>query len=266
MKHVLTVAGSDSSGGAGIQADLKTMCAFGVFGMSAITAITVQNTQDVRGVMAVPPETVAGQIDAVYDDIRVDAVKVGMVMNAPVATAISDALARHGAINIVVDPVMVSKSGCPLIDDDAVQATVRLASHAVLTTPNLREASLLADMEVTDHAGMEEAARRIHAKGIDNVLVKGGGLKDDADDYLLLGDAGMWLRCDRVPTTNLHGAGCSLSSAVACGLAKGLDVHDAVTAAKAFVTQAIRDSLTVGKGVGPLGHLSEVYRRAGVEF
>ncbi|MCD8352593.1 MAG: bifunctional hydroxymethylpyrimidine kinase/phosphomethylpyrimidine kinase [Planctomycetaceae bacterium] len=266
MKHVLTIAGSDSSGGAGIQADLKTMCAFGVFGMSAITAITVQNTQEVRGVMAVPPETVAGQIDAVYDDIRVDAVKVGMVMNAPVATAISDTLARHGAVNIVVDPVMVSKSGCPLIDDDAVQATIRLASRAVLTTPNLREASLLAGMEVTDHTGMEEAARRMRAKGIENVLVKGGGLTEDADDYLLLGDSGMWLRCDRVPTTNLHGAGCSLSSAVACGLAKGRDVHDAVTAAKAFVTQAIRDSLSVGKGVGPLGHLSEVYRRAGVEF
>lgn len=263
MKHVLTIAGSDPSGGAGIQADLKTMCAFGVFGMSAITSLTVQNTQEVRDVMAVPARIVRGQIDAVYDDIRVDAVKVGMIVNADIASAAAEALARHAAVNIVVDPVMVSKSGCPLIDDDAVKATLRIAAHSALMTPNLREASLLAGMEVKDHAGMEEAARRIREQGIDNVLVKGGGLREDADDYLLIGGDGRWLRCERVPTDNLHGAGCTLSSAIACCLALGMDVPDAVDKAKAYVTRAIRDSYAVGKGVGPLGHLAELYRRAG---
>ncbi len=264
MKNVLTIAGSDSSGGAGIQADLKTMCAFGVFGMSAITSLTVQNTCEVRAVMAAPADIVRGQIDAVFDDIDVHAVKIGMVVNADIAGAVTDALLSRRARNIVVDPVMVSKSGGRLIDDDAVRETMRAAKTAALITPNMLEAALLAGMEVRSHRDMEAAARVIQAQGVANVLVKGGGSARHADDFLLMGTEGVWLRCERVPTRNVHGAGCSLSSAIACGLALGQDVGRAVREAKGYITQAIRDSFSPGKGGGPLGHLAELYRRAGM--
>ncbi|MCD7898066.1 MAG: bifunctional hydroxymethylpyrimidine kinase/phosphomethylpyrimidine kinase [Planctomycetaceae bacterium] len=263
MKHVLTIAGSDPSGGAGIQADLKTMCALGVYGMTAITALTIQNTREVRGVDAVSPDTVKGQIAAVYDDIRVDAVKIGMVVNAGISATISAELLGRKAKNIVLDPVMVSKSGGRLIDDDAVQETMRLAPAAVVITPNIKEAELLSGMRIVHHGDMETAAKIIQDHGAINILIKGGARETDADDYLLLGKERIWLRSDRVPTKNLHGAGCTLSSAIACFLAKGLKVREAVEAAKDYVHQAIRDSLTVGGGVGPLGHLQALYRRTG---
>ena len=265
MKNVITIAGSDCSGGAGIQADIKTMCAHGVFGMSAITALTVQNTQEVRAVMPVPADIVQGQIEAVFDDIRVDAVKVGMVVNADIARAVAETLLAREAGNIVVDPVMVSKSGGRLIDDNAVRETMRVAAVAKLITPNMREAALLAGIPVHSHHEMERAARVIQGQGVANVLVKGGGSDTHADDFLLYGNEGVWLRCARVPTRNLHGAGCSLSSAIACGLALGKDVGSAVEDAKKYITQAIRDSFAPGKGGGPLGHLAEIYRKAGLE-
>lgn len=264
MKNVLTIAGSDPSGGAGIQADLKTMGALGVFGMSAITALTVQNTREVRAVAPVSGDMVAKQIEAVFDDITVDAVKVGMIVNAEIAQAVTGVLRARKARNVVVDPVMVAKSGGRLIDDDAVKETLRLAEIATVVTPNLLEAALLADMEINTHADMEEAARKIQKHGVRNVMVKGGANRDDADDYLLADDAGFWLRCPRVPTENVHGAGCTLSSAIACRLALGKDIGQSVRDAKNYVTQAIRDSFRLGGGGGPLGHFAGLYRRAGM--
>lgn len=264
MKNVMTIAGSDSSGGAGIQADIKTMSALGVFGMSAITALTEQNTSEVRAVMSVPADVVAGQIAAVFDDIRVDAVKIGMIVNADIARAVLDELKSREVRHVVVDPVMVAKSGGRLIDDDAVKETMRLAEVAEIMTPNLYEAELLADMKIESHADMEEAARRIQRHGVRNVMVKGGAHQEDADDYLLVENKGTWLRCPRVPTKNVHGAGCTLSSAIASYLALGKDTADAVHAAKDYVTQAIRDSFRLGKGGGPLGHFAALYRRANI--
>lgn len=264
MKNTLTIAGSDSSGGAGIQADLKTMCALGVFGMSAITAITAQNTCEVRSVMPLPPDIVAAQIAAVFDDIPVDAVKVGMIVNADIARAVAEVLVAHSAKNIVLDPVMVAKSGGRLIDETAARETMRLAEFAAIITPNLHEAELLAGIPINSHDDMEAAAKIIQKQGVDNVIIKGGANSDDADDYLLHGEEGEWLRCPRVPTNNIHGAGCTLSSAIACYLALDYSVPDAVRQAKKYVTQAIIHSISLGKGNGPLGHLALLYQQAGL--
>lgn len=259
MKHVLTIAGSDSGGSAGIQADLKTMCALGVFGMTALTAVTVQNTMEVRGVHEIPPEIVTGQIEAVFDDIRVDAVKVGMVVNPAVARAIRESLAKYAAANVVVDPVMVSKGGDRLLFEDSQREIMQLAADSALITPNMYEAELLAGRRIRVRADMREAALRIRDQGVRNVLVKGGRLDGDADDFLLLGDEEVWLDCPRIRTRNTNGTGCTLSSAIACGLAKGMPLKSAVAAAKEYVTQAIRDGLDVGHGAGPLGHLAQLY-------
>lgn len=264
MKNVLTIAGSDSSGGAGIQADLKTMCALGVYGMSAITAITAQNTCEVRSVLPVSPDMVVAQIAAVFDDIRVDAVKIGMIVNAGIAGAVADLLVSRSVSNIVLDPVMVAKSGGRLIDERAARETMRLAGIASIITPNLHEAELLAGMTIKTHDDMETAARVIQKQGIGCVLVKGGANRDDADDFLLDGEHGEWLRCSRIPTKNIHGAGCTLSSAIACYLALGESVGEAARCGKRFVTEAISRSLSIGKGNGPLGHLAALYRRAGL--
>ncbi len=262
MKNVLAIAGSDSSGGAGIQADLKTMCALEVYGMTVITAITAQNSRGVSAVEVVTPEVVKAQIEAVFTDIRVDAVKIGMIVNAQIAKVVADQLALRNAVNIVLDPVMVAKSGSRLIDRAAEQETLRLALAAAVVTPNLQEAALLAGIEVKTHADMEEAARRIQAKGAGNVLVKGGGRRDDADDFLLMGDEKIWLRQTRVPTDNIHGAGCTLSSAIAARLALGDPLLKAIQNAKHYVSRAIENSWKIGSGPGPLGHMAELYRQA----
>ncbi|MDR1612357.1 MAG: bifunctional hydroxymethylpyrimidine kinase/phosphomethylpyrimidine kinase [Planctomycetota bacterium] len=260
MKHVLTIAGSDSGGSAGIQADLKTMCALGVFGMSALTAVTAQNTMGVRGVHEIPHEIVTGQIDAVFEDIRVDAVKVGMVANSAVARAVRAALSKHAAVNVVVDPVMVAKSGDRLLSEDSQREIMLLAAGSALVTPNLYEAELLAGVKIRTRADMREAALRIRDQGVGNILVKGGRFDGDADDFLLIGDEEIWLECPRIKTRNTNGTGCTLSSAIACGLAEGMPLRDAATEAKKYVTQAIRDGLDVGCGAGPLGHLVRLYR------
>lgn len=264
MKNILTIAGSDSSGGAGIQADLKTMCALGVFGMSAITAITVQNTQGVYGVQEIAPDIVAGQIDAVYNDIEVHAAKIGMIGNAETTRAIRECLSRHRAPHIVLDPVMISKSGCRLLKQEVERELLTLFPLAEVVTPNLMEAEALSGTVVTSHDDMLEAARRIRALGARNVLVKGGGPIQDQDDLLLLDGEAVWLRGERLRTNNTHGTGCTLSAAVACNLANGLELPEAAAAAKKYVTRAIRDGLRVGHGVNPLGHLVELYRRAGM--
>ncbi|WP_080796970.1 bifunctional hydroxymethylpyrimidine kinase/phosphomethylpyrimidine kinase [Arabiibacter massiliensis] len=257
MKAVLSIAGSDSSGGAGIQADIKTIAAHHLFAETAITALTAQNTLGVAGVLAVEPAFVAAQIDAVFDDIRPDAVKIGMVSSAAIIEAIAERLEARGARNIVVDPVMVSTSGSRLIDEDAVRALVeRLLPLADVATPNMPEAEVLCGFSVCDDASMERAGRVLAGAGKGAVLVKGGHRVDRADDVLVAPDgAVMWLRAPRIDTRNTHGTGCTLSSAIACGLAEGLPLEEAVRNAKDYVHGALAAGLDLGRGNGPLDHM-----------
>ncbi len=256
MKAVLSIAGSDSSGGAGIQADIKTIEAFGLFAETAVTALTAQNTTGVFGVVGVEPDFVAAQIDAVFDDIRPDAVKIGMVSSAAIIETIAACLVRHGAQNVVVDPVMVATSGSRLIDDGAVEAlTQRLLPLADVITPNMPEAAVLCGFPVENEDDMERAARYLSTRGRGVVLVKGGHREDTADDVLVApGGSVVWLRAGRVATKNTHGTGCTLSSAIACGLAEGHDVSLSVRRAKDYVTGALTSGLDLGRGSGPLDH------------
>jgi hydroxymethylpyrimidine/phosphomethylpyrimidine kinase len=266
MKNVLTIAGSDSSGGAGIQADLKTMCALGVYGMSAVTAVTAQNTCGVYGVREMEPDMVDAQIRAVFEDIRVDAVKVGMVSSAGIIRTVRDRLRALGAKNIVVDPVMISKSGCSLLREDAMEAMHELTAIAEVVTPNIPETEILAGFPIKSEDDMRRAAGVIAGRGARAVLVKGGHrLGERAGDLLLSGGEFVFLWADRIGTKHTHGTGCTLSSAIACGLARGDTVEEAVRAAKAYITQAITDAYDVGKGTGPVGHLAALYRRAGMD-
>lgn len=265
MKNVLTIAGSDPSGGAGIQADLKTMCAMGVYGMTVITAVTVQNTQAVYDVQEITPSIVEGQMRAIYDDIPVDAVKIGMVSNSEIIRTIRRVLLEYNARNIVLDPVMVSKSGYRLLRPEAVAAVKELVSIAHIVTPNLPEAELLCGFSISTEADMRRAAQTIAAMGAKNVLVKGGHrVGDDAGDLLLTPNGFRLLPAKRIDTANTHGTGCTLSSAIASGLAKGKSMEEAVQTAKEYITQAIADSFRLGKGVGPVGHLTALYRKAGI--
>ena len=266
MKNVLAIAGSDPSGGAGIQADLKTMCALGVYGMSAITAVTIQNTRRVRGVQEIDADIVSGQINAVFEDIPVHAVKIGMVSGSAIIRRIRKSLLSHGAVNIVLDPVMVSTSGYRLLRPEAERAVAGLIAIADIVTPNIPEAELLTGMAVKNVRDMTAAARILLQMGAKSVLVKGGHLDGDAADLFLDADGSLLLETPRIHTKNTHGTGCTLSSAIACGLAVGKPVAEAVRDAKEYVTQAIRDAIPVGGGSGPLGHMIDLYRRAGVEY
>jgi hydroxymethylpyrimidine/phosphomethylpyrimidine kinase len=266
MKNVLSIAGSDSSGGAGIQADLKTMCALGVYGMTVITAVTAQNTTGVYDAREIEPSLVAAQIDAVFKDIRVDAVKIGMVSSAEIIRVIQERLLAYGAKNIVVDPVMVSKSGCPLLRPEALDAVKGLAAIADVMTPNIPEAELLCGFSIQTGDDMRNAAREIAALGAKNVLVKGGHHPgNDAVDLLFTGGGFLKFQTRRIDTKHTHGTGCTLSSAIASRLALGDTVGEAVRAAKDYVTMAIADAYAVGAGNGPVGHLAALYRKAGME-
>ena len=252
MGRVLTIAGSDSSGGAGIQADIKVIACLGGYGMSAITALTAQNTRGVWGVHPVPPEFVAQQIDVCLTDIGADAVKTGMLCNAPIARAVAEALRQHHVIRLVVDPVMLSKSGDKLLDEEA--ETVLLSDIlplAEVVTPNLPEASRLARFEITDLDGMRRAAETILDLGPRAVLVKGGHLLAEAVDLLYDGKDFVELRSERIKTKNTHGTGCSFSAALATEIARGAPLKQAAHAAKRFITEAIRHSLALGSGCGP---------------
>jgi len=254
----LTIAGSDSGGGAGIQADLKTFSAFRVFGTSVLTALTAQNSVGVHGVFNVPPEFVAQQIDAVLSDIGADAVKIGMLSTAPIIRAVAERLSAHGRRPLVLDPVMIAKSGDPLLQPEARAALIAEALPlAEVVTPNLHEAAALADMAVDNEADMEEAARRIRALGPRNVLVKGGHLKDAATDILWDGRAFRRYTAPRLDSPNTHGTGCTLSAAIAAGLARGRTLGDAVEEAKRYVTAAIAGGFQAGRGVGALRHFVE---------
>ncbi len=256
--RALTIAGSDSGGGAGIQADLKTFSALGVFGTTALTAVTVQNTLGVSGYEELSPATVADQIRAVVTDIGVDAAKTGMLASRPIVEAVADAVAETGVPNLVVDPVFVSKHGHALLAPDAVEALrSRILPLAALVTPNLPEASGLVGEPVRTPADMERAARTILGLGAGAVLVKGGHLEGSggADDLFFDGERLEWLRGERIPTRHTHGTGCVLSSAIAAHLALGLELLEAVRAGKAFVTEAIRHALALGGGIGPVDPL-----------
>lgn len=254
----LTIAGSDSGGGAGIQADLRTFAMHCVHGTSAITCVTAQNTLGVTHVEAMPPSTVAQQIDAVVSDIGVDAVKLGMLLNAEIMQAVIDRIAAHGITALVVDPVMVSRTGAVLIDDAAI-ATLRdrVIPRAAIVTPNRYEAELLGGLEITDLDTMQQAAQHIHTLGAQAVLVKGGAMAGSACgvDVWFDGDRLEILRTETIDTTHTHGTGCTLSAAIAALIARdGGDGLDLVRRAKTFVTHALRHSLAIGSGQGPVGH------------
>ena len=257
--RVLSIAGSDSGGGAGIQADLKTFAALGCYGMTAITALTAQNTLGVRAIHAVPPEMLRDQIDAVVEDIGVDAVKIGMLHSTVTVRTVTEAIDRHRLPRVVLDPVMMSTSGAVLIDDEAIAVLVaELFPRAVVITPNLDEAALLVGNPLSSEASMEAAARRLLAVGARAVLLKGGHLAGDTVSDLLMtqpADA-EWMRAPRLDTGNTHGTGCTLSSAIAAHLALGASLRDAVASARAFVRGALEAGAAVrtGAGSGPLNH------------
>ena len=256
MKTALTIAGSDSSGGAGIQADIKTMTANGVYAMSAITALTAQNTTGVTGIFETTPEFLAQQLDAVFTDIRPDAVKIGMVSSAELIRVIAEKLTFYKAGHIVVDPVMVATSGSKLLREDAVQTlTEALLPMAELVTPNIPEAEILADMPIANAADMEAAARIISEKYGCSVLCKGGHQINDADDLLWRDGCGKWFRGRRINNPNTHGTGCTLSSAIASNLAKDYDLDTSVERAKAYISGALSAMLDLGHGSGPMDHM-----------
>ncbi|EJB01387.1 phosphomethylpyrimidine kinase [Rhizobium leguminosarum bv. trifolii WSM597] len=276
IRNVLTIAGSDPSGGAGIQADLKAFSARGVYGMAVLTALTAQNTQGVSGVHLVPPQFVADQINAVFADVRVDAVKIGMIANAGIAEAVAAALdaalaaapADRRGIPIVIDPVMIAKGGAALLAPEAVDVlTRRLLPLATLLTPNLPEAAALLHQPVaTNRAEMAAQAEGLRALGPAAVLVKGGHLdSDDSPDVLATADGLHWFEARRVPTKNTHGTGCTLSSALAAELAKGASVPEAVAIAKDYLVGAVAaaGSLTVGSGHGPVQHFHALWKVTG---
>ncbi len=257
IPRVLTIAGSDSGGGAGIEADLKTMTALGCFGMAAITAITAQNTRGVFGIHDIPPEEVARQIDVVLEDIGADAAKTGMLSSTAIIRAVAQALRRRPIERLVVDPVMVAKSGDALLREDARDALIaELLPLAHIVTPNLPEAEVLAGMHISDAASMRRAAERIQALGPRYVLLKGGHLEEpEATDWLFDGDAMQSFSAPRIPTKNTHGTGCTFSAAIACHLASGASAPDAVAHAKEYLSGAIRHSFPLGTGHGPLNHM-----------
>ena len=257
MKKALTIAGSDSSGGAGIQADIKTMTMNGVYAMGAITAITAQNTTGVTGILEVSPDFLGKQLDAVFEDIFPDAVKIGMVSSSELIRVIADSLVRYGAANIVVDPVMVATSGARLIEDEAIETLKsRLLPLATVITPNIPEAEILADMTITDEAGMEEAAKTLYERYGCAALVKGGHRINDANDVLYATpDQGpVWFKGRRIDNPNTHGTGCTLSSAIASNLARGYSLEESVERAKEYLSGALAAMLDLGKGSGPLAH------------
>ena len=255
MRTALSIAGSDSSGGAGIQADIKTMTMNGVFGMTAITALTAQNTTGVYGIYEVSPQFLANQIDCVFTDIPPRAVKIGMVSSSELIGTIAERLKFYGAKNIVVDPVMVATSGSKLINDEAISSLCSLLLPlATVATPNIPEAELLADMKISSADDMMKAAKIISDKYGCAVLCKGGHELNDANDLLYEDGVYTWFNGKRINNPNTHGTGCTLSSAIASNLAKGFDLHRSVDRAKKYISGALAAMLDLGRGRGPMNH------------
>ena len=255
IKTALTIAGSDCSGGAGIQADLKTMTMNGVYAMSAITALTAQNTTGVKAILESTPEFLRQQIDAVFEDIRPDAVKIGMVSSADLIGVIADRLNYYHAGNVIIDPVMIATSGSPLIKAEAIEVMLKqLLPLAVLLTPNIPEAQVLSGVKIDSKADMEAAAKKIGDTYRCSVLVKGGHSVNDANDLLHYRNEYHWFNGERIDNKNTHGTGCTLSSAIASNLAKGFDLIEAVQRAKDYIQGALSAQLDLGVGSGPLLH------------
>lgn len=255
MKKVLTIAGSDCSGGAGIQADLKTMSAFKVYGMSVITALTAQNTMGVADIMDVTSSFLAKQLDCVFDDIYPDAIKIGMVSNPELIATIVTKLKEHPDLKIVVDPVMVATSGSRLLADDALKILKEeLIPLATIITPNIPEASVLTNLEIKSKDDMIEAAKTIASWYSGYILIKGGHFEDRADDLLYYQGNITWLTADKIDNPNTHGTGCTLSSAIASNIALGYSIEDSVINAKEYLTGALNAQLDLGHGSGPLNH------------
>ena len=263
--RVLTIAGSDSGGGAGIQADLKTFSALGCYGMSVITALTAQNTTGVTGIHAVPPSFVTQQMAAVMDDIGVDAVKIGMLFSAELIESVAESLKRYGVNTIVLDPVMVAQSGDKLLQDEAIEALKEiLIPLATIITPNLPEAKVLLDRDINGREGIQKAASSLVEFGSKSVLIKGGHLDtSESSDVLYIKDGERFvvLPDERVQTPNIHGTGCTLSSAIAAQLANGLEIEPAVRKAKEYIAKAIRAGARyrIGQGSGPVHHFHEFW-------
>lgn len=261
MKKVLSIAGSDCSGGAGIQADLKTFSAHGVFGMSVIVAVVAENTSRVIDIQDITPDMVGKQIDAVFEDIGADAVKIGMLSSPECMEAVAERMEYYKPFNIVIDPVMYAKNGCPLMDMEAINTLIqRIIPIADVLTPNIPEAEKIVNMKILSPKDMETAAQKICEMGAKTVVVKGGHAVGNALDVLFDGDKFYYFETARIYTKNTHGTGCTFSSAIASGLAKGLDVQEAVSVAKDYVTMAIRHSLSIGKGNGPTHHFYDLYQ------
>ena len=256
MKKVLTIAGSDPSGGAGIQADLKTFAAHGVYGMSVITALTAQNTTGVFGVQDTTPEFIKQQMKCVFDDIPPDSVKIGMLSGVDTINAVADMLLEYGAKNIVADTVMISTSGSRLLSEDATDTFInRIFPIADIITPNIMEAEVLSGIKIENRSDMLTAAKKLSKTFGGSILIKGGHLPDSADDLLYSKSGAEWLQADKIDNPNTHGTGCTLSSAIACSLADGLSISQSVKNAKEYVRGAIADGLNIGKGRGPLNHM-----------
>lgn len=255
MYKVLTIAGSDSSGGAGIQADIKTITAHKMYAMSAITALTAQNTVGVFDIFEATPEFVGKQLDAIFTDIFPDSIKIGMVFSSKIIKAIVGKLKQYNAKNIVVDPVMVSTSGCRLISEDAQKALINeLLPIGTIITPNIPEAEVLCGFKINNEGDMIKAAEAISEKHSGAILVKGGHLVNDAVDLLYENGSIHWYKSERINNPNTHGTGCTLSSAIACNLAEGKSLDEAIRNAKKYLTGAIAAGLDLGKGSGPLEH------------
>lgn len=261
MKKVLSIAGSDCSGGAGIQADLKTFSAHGVFGMSVIVSVVAENTARVVDMQNITPDMIRKQIDAVFEDIEVDAVKIGMLSTPACMNAVVERLRYYRPENIVIDPVMYAKNGCPLMEPAAVRTLIEtVIPLADVLTPNIPEAEKIAGCKIDSITDMENAARRIHAMGCGAVVVKGGHSVQNALDVLFDGERIYHFDGLRIDTKNTHGTGCTYSSAIASQLAKGMRLWDAVAAAKTYVTMAIAHSLDIGRGCGPTHHFYRLYK------
>ncbi len=262
MKTALTIAGSDCSGGAGIQADIKTMTMNGVYAMSAITALTAQNTTGVRAIQESPPDFLAQQIDAVFEDIFPDAVKIGMVSSSELICVIAERLRYHKAKNIVVDPVMVASSGSALMKSEALKVlTEELLPVASLVTPNIPEANVLSGMLIESREGMLTAAKVISDNFGCAVLLKGGHSVNDANDLLYANGKYRWFEGKRIDNPNTHGTGCTLSSAIAANLAKGFDLYESVKRAKDYISGALAAMLDLGHGSGPMMHNFDLHSR-----
>lgn len=265
MKNCLSIAGSDCSGGAGIQADLKTFAAHGTYGMSVIVSVVAENTSRVLSLQDVDPKIIQDQIDAVFEDIPVDGVKVGMLSGIDTMKAVAEKLKEYRPENVVIDPVMIAKGGCALMQQSALDTFRKdILPLAYVLTPNIPEAEALTGLTIRNETDRKKAAEVIRRMGAKNVLIKGGHLEGDADDMLYDGERFTYYKAKRIPTKNTHGTGCTFSSAITANLANGMDIHEAVSRAKEYITTAIEHALPIGKGHGPTNHFYKLYQLGGM--